>query len=74
MPELIIKQQVEWNETLDALRAIDKCFIFYHNNKPKKDSPEEKIWEAELRQIRLWTIQVHKRRIKIIIGEMNGMA
>lgn len=56
-----------WDETEAALRAINKLFIYLHDTKPKKDSPEEKVWEAELKEVRKWAISVGDRRIQILI-------
>ena len=58
-----------WEATNSSLRAINKLFVLLHDSKPKKDSPEEKVWEAELKEVRAWAISVHYRRIAILLKE-----
>ena len=57
-----------WEQTNDALRAVSKLFVYLHNTKPPKDSPEETIWERELVEVRKWANKIHDRRIKINMG------
>jgi hypothetical protein len=57
-----------WEKTDAALRAINKLFCLLHDNKPAKSSPEEAIWEAELKEVRQWAISVHERRINLNIA------
>ena len=58
-----------WAATEAALRAINKLFILLHNAKPKetpkRDSPAEKAWEEELKEVRKWAISLNYRRITI---------
>lgn len=58
---------MNWEESLVALRTIDKCLRFYHENKPPKGSPELLIWESEIVHIRNWAVQIHLKRIEINI-------
>lgn len=56
-----------WEETEAALRVIHKLFIQLHDAKPKKDSPDEKLWEEELKEVRKWAINVNNRRVALNI-------
>ena len=60
-----------WEQTESALRAINKLVLLMCDKKPKKDSPEEKVWEAEMVEVRKWVISVHYRRIVINQGLIN---
>jgi hypothetical protein len=53
------------------LRALNKLFIYMHNTKPPRDSPEEKIWEKELVEVRKWGVSIHDRRIAINIAKIS---
>lgn len=56
-----------WEDTDAALRAVRQLFIYLHDNKPKKDTPGEKLWEAELVEVRKWAITIHERRIQLLL-------
>lgn len=58
--------------TDSALRAINKLFFLLHEQKPAKGSPEEQAWEAELKEVRRWAIDVHYRRIDICMRSKNA--
>lgn len=61
----VIDKYDTWESTEAALRAINKAFMLLHDNKPKKDSPEEAVWEEELKEVRKWAVSVNYRRIYI---------
>ena len=54
-----------WEQTEAAMSAIDKTVKLMCELKPKKDSPNEKVWEAEMKEVRKWIVSVHYRRIAI---------
>jgi hypothetical protein len=64
-----------WAATDAALRAINKLFILLHNTKPKetpkRDSPAEKAWEEELKEVRKWAISLNYRRVQLNIDQIN---
>jgi len=62
-----------WEETEAALRVIHKLFIQLHDAKPKKDSPDEKLWEEELKEVRKWAIIVNNRRVLLNIERQRKL-
>jgi len=58
-----------WENTESALRAVTKLFIYLHDTKPKKDSPAETAWEAELKEVRKWAVSIGARRIALVMSK-----
>lgn len=56
-----------WEQTDAAIRVIRAAFILLDPSAPKKDTPEAKVREAELQELRKFAISVHHRRIALNI-------
>jgi hypothetical protein len=55
-----------------ALEAIFKLVYVYCEVKPPKTRPKElAIWEAEMKEVRKWAVQIHDRRIELNIRKLK---
>jgi hypothetical protein len=60
-----------WERTEHALKVIHRTVHLMCELRPKSGTPEEKIWEAEMRELRKWIVQVHERRIALNIMDLK---
>ena len=58
-----------WEKTESALAVIKRAVFLMCELRPKGGTPEEKVWEDEMRELRKWIIHVHERRILLNMGK-----
>lgn len=69
---MFIEPYDTWERTERALAVIYRAVHVMCEIRPKSGTPEEKVWDAEMRELRKWIVQVHERRIALNIKDLEA--